>query len=121
MKVACPVPTAAERKRAFAVPRLSSSQCIFSSPDHWAMLREILTEHFNMWREKEKELQFNVDSKYNLEEMANRGSLRRLNKTAQASYWVEKALSGNFTVDDFFTDKWVLPAGAFGGNDGGAI
>jgi len=101
--------------------RTSCCCCVFSSPDHWAMLREVIPSHFNMWREKEIELEFNVDSKYSLQEMANRGSLRRLNKTALASDWVEKALNGNFTVDDFFTDKWELPAGAFGGNEGGAI
>lgn len=101
--------------------RTSCCCCIFSAPDHWAMLREIMPERFNMWRAKEKELQFTVDSKYNLEELANRGSLCRLNKTAQTSYWVQKALSGNFIVDDFFTDKWELPTGAFGGSEGGAI
>jgi len=31
--------------------------------------REVIPSHFNLWREKERELEFNVDSKYNLEEI----------------------------------------------------
>jgi hypothetical protein len=39
------------------------------------MQREIDPERFRLWKQMEIELGFTVDSKYNLDEMANRGSL----------------------------------------------
>lgn len=57
--------------------------------------------------------------KRTLEEMANAGK-SRIPKGQEASKLVGKALSGSFTIDDFFVDKWELPAGAFHGAEGGA-
>lgn len=102
--------------------RTSCMSCIFSHPDHWAMQREFAPERFNLWRQMEIELGFTIDSKFNLEEMANRGSIKRLPKNYRDSKWVKMALSSNFTVKDFFTvGTWNLPAGAFKGAEGGAV
>lgn len=70
--------------------------------------------------EMERELNFTVDNKYTVEEMANRGK-SRIPKAFETSKWVQVALKGDFSVEDFFIDKWELPAGAFHGSEGGAF
>lgn len=101
--------------------RTSCFGCVFSSPDLWAMMREIAPERFNSLVRMEKELNFTIDHKHTLEEMASMGSIDRLPKEWRTSKYVKMALEGHFTVDDFFTEKWELPAGAFRGSEGGSI
>lgn len=101
--------------------RTSCFGCIFSSPDLWAMMREIAPDRFDNLVRMEKELNFTVDAKHSLEEMAAIGSINRLPKEWRTSKYVKMALEGHFTVDDFFTEKWELPAGAFRGSVGGSI
>lgn len=67
----------------------------------------------------EKELGHTIDNKLSLLEMANRGSIKRMPREALNSRLIQKALSGTFSHEDFFMDKWELPAGALRGADGG--
>lgn len=98
--------------------RTSCFGCIFSTPDLWAMMREIAPDRFNLLVEMEHELGFTVDNKCTLTEMADKGK-SRVPKAKEASEIVQQALQGTFSLDDFWQDKWELPAGAFRGAEGG--
>ncbi len=81
--------------------------------------REILPGQFNQLVELEKELNFTIDHKYTLTQMANMGNTKRMPREVLNSRFIQKALKGNFSPKDFFTEKWELPAGAFKGAAGG--
>lgn len=99
--------------------RTSCASCIYCIPDYWACMREILPGQFNQLVELEKELNFTIDHKYTLTQMANMGSIKRMPKDVLNSRFIQKALKGDFSPKDFFTEKWELPAGAFRGAAGG--
>jgi 3'-phosphoadenosine 5'-phosphosulfate sulfotransferase (PAPS reductase)/FAD synthetase len=99
--------------------RTSCFGCIFSTPDLWAMMREIAPERFYELVRMERELNHTIDPKMNLEQKANRGSIDRLPKGARTSEWVRMALTRGFDEKDLIMDKWELPAGAFRGGVGG--
>lgn len=101
--------------------RTSCFGCIFSTPDLWAMMREIAPERFDVLVNMEKYLEHRVDNKLTLVEMAERGSLKRLPKSARTNKWVKMALSRNFNDFDLIVDKWELPAGALLGAAGGPV
>lgn len=99
--------------------RTSCFGCIFQTPDLWAMMREIAPERFSQLVKIEEELNFTIDNRRTLTEMANMGK-SRIPKTLMTSKWVGKALDGTFSKEDFFVDRWELPAGAFKGSEGGS-
>ncbi len=101
--------------------RTSCLGCIFSTPDLWAMMRELFPDRFYQLVEKEKELGFTIDPKFTLEEKAKLGSLARLPKDPRIREWVKIALSRNYSASDLIVDRWEIPAGAFRGSAGGAI
>lgn len=99
--------------------RTSCFGCIFSTPDYYCWMRELSPDRFNQLVEMENELGFTIDNKYNLIQMADMGSLKRMPREVLNSSFIQKALSGVFRVEDFFSEKWELPAGAFRGAAGG--
>lgn len=99
--------------------RTSCFGCIFQTPDLWAMMREIAPERFNLLAKIEQELNFTIDNKRILKEMADAGK-SRIPKNMETSKWVRKALEGTFNQKEFFVDKWELPTGAFKGVEGGS-
>ena len=98
--------------------RVSCMTCVFSGPDHWATIREIDPERFRILVELEKELNHTIDHKLTLKHMADRGR-SFVGTYPEAANWIAKALTNNFRPKDIFTDRWALPAGAFGGPEGG--
>ncbi|WP_186381060.1 phosphoadenosine phosphosulfate reductase family protein [Paenibacillus xylanexedens] len=103
--------------------RTSCFGCIFSTPDLWAMMREIAPDRFNRIAEAERELNHTIRKDQSIEALADRGSLDRLMKGEQQSRLVYEALSEGFkfTAADLILSNWELPAGAFKGNEGGSL
>ncbi|MBP1931761.1 phosphoadenosine phosphosulfate reductase family protein [Ammoniphilus resinae] len=93
--------------------RTSCFSCIFSTPDLWAMLREIAPERFQMLVEVEKEIGHTIDPKMSLTEKANLGSIDRLPKGEEFNLYIERAFHRSYRVEDLIMEKWHLPAGAF--------
>lgn len=94
-------------------PRLSCRSCIFYSANHWATLNKVAPEVIREIAEIEQELGFTLDNKFTVMELINKGKslLRQENrpfiKLATTEY-----------VGEIVTDKWILPAGAFGAGGG---
>lgn len=102
--------------------RTSCLNCVFLTPDLWAMVRELFPERFTELVEVEKELNFTIDNKNTLTRMADMGSIKRIPRDVLNSPIIQKALQGHFFKEDFYVKgKWTLPAGAFQGNEGGSL
>jgi 3'-phosphoadenosine 5'-phosphosulfate sulfotransferase (PAPS reductase)/FAD synthetase len=101
--------------------RTSCLGCIFSSCNQWAIMREIAPQRFNNLVQLEKDLNFTIDNKYSLTEMADRGN-PNFDWNSNTTRLVAKALAKEpFTAEDVFVQKWELPAGAFKGSAGGSL
>jgi hypothetical protein len=102
--------------------RTSCLNCVFLTPDLWAMVRELFSERFAELVAVEKELNFTIDNKHTLTEMANMGSIKRIPRNILSSPYIQNALKGHISKEDIFIKgRWTLPAGAFQGNDGGSL
>ncbi|WP_374724223.1 phosphoadenosine phosphosulfate reductase domain-containing protein [Calidifontibacillus erzurumensis] len=101
--------------------RTSCLGCIFSTPDLWAIVREIAPERFRRLVELEKELNHTIDIHISLEQKANMGSLKRLPKDPRVLEWIDMAFTKAYTKNDLIMEKFELPAGAFHGGEGGAL
>ncbi|QJX80239.1 phosphoadenosine phosphosulfate reductase domain-containing protein [Priestia megaterium] len=99
--------------------RMSCFGCIFSSPQHWAMMKEIAPHRFEILANKEKEINYTMYHKLTLEEKAAKGDLELLPKGEELDYWVKKAMSRDFAQEDIVVENWKLPKGAFRGSAGG--
>lgn len=96
--------------------RCSCAQCIFSTPKHFAGLREVYPEEYKKLKNDEKVLGFTLDNHCDLDTFV--GDAKSLvyhgDKKAMRSI-----LTGEYQVDDVYTDEWHYPAGAFHGMEGG--
>ncbi|MCK2000579.1 phosphoadenosine phosphosulfate reductase family protein [[Brevibacterium] frigoritolerans] len=101
--------------------RMSCFGCIFSSPSHWAMMREIAPERFIAIANKEKEIDHTIHKGMTLDEKANKGNLDLLPSGQELEYWKDKALNKTFSVRDIVVENWEMPIGAFRGSAGGPI
>lgn len=101
--------------------RVSCFGCIFSSPKHWATMREIAPERFELFVQKEKELNFTLDAKYSIVEMANSVTNLVLPDDPRVEEWIRIALNYSFNKENIITKNFELPAGAFKGSSGGSI
>lgn len=94
-------------------PRLSCRSCIFYSKDHWATLNRVSPDTIKMIDAFERELGFTLDNRFTINEMVKMGS--SLLKPENAGYIAEAV---NEYSGKVITDKWTLPAGAFGAGGG---
>jgi len=97
--------------------RTSCFGCIYSTPDLWAMMREIAPDRFFKLCEMERELNFTIDHERTLSDLADMG-MSTIPKNQETSKMVGMALRGGITPENFFVKDWELPAGAFR-NQGG--
>lgn len=90
--------------------------CIFSLPSHWQGIKELFPEEVEKVIADEKTLGFTLDNKLDLSTYMDgaRSCVVHSNHTA-----LEQLLTGHFTAQDVFCDKWEYPAGAFHGSAGG--
>lgn len=98
--------------------RTSCFGCIFSTPDLWAMMREIAPDRFIALAETEKDLNFTIDNRKSIVELADMGN-SRIPQSIQTSKYVEMALNDAINANDLKVESWELPAGAFRGSEGG--
>jgi 3'-phosphoadenosine 5'-phosphosulfate sulfotransferase (PAPS reductase)/FAD synthetase len=96
-------------------PRLSCRSCIFFTKDHWSTLLDVSPRVIRMLRAVEKDLDFTIDGKFTVEELAGMGK-SRINEANRI--YIRKAVEKwNEAVT---TENWQLPSGAFGGNESGS-
>ena len=97
--------------------RCSCAMCIFSTPKLFAGIKDLYPEDFELLKQDEQILGFTMDNKCDLETF--------INGAESCVYWndreaVHSLTSGEFTVDDMYVKgKWMYPAGAFHGAEGG--
>lgn len=97
--------------------RCSCAMCIFSTPRLFAGIREIYPVEFEQLKQDEKILGFTLDNKYDLETFVG--------DAKSCVYWrdtsaIHSLRTGEFNMDDIYVGaKWMYPAGAFHGAEGG--
>lgn len=96
--------------------RCSCAMCIFSLPKHWAGIRELFPDWVQAVEEDERILGFTLDQKKTLAEYIGGAGSCVCHDDAKA---LAQLTSGEFSVDDVKKEHWTLPAGAFGGAEGG--
>jgi 3'-phosphoadenosine 5'-phosphosulfate sulfotransferase (PAPS reductase)/FAD synthetase len=94
--------------------RVSCAPCIFGSPDQWASLRVVNPEQFNEVAAYETKFGKTIDRKYDINEMAERGSPF----AGMTARWIKAATSREYT-EPVFVDPWDLPSGAILGDGSG--
>ncbi|MEG2101969.1 MAG: phosphoadenosine phosphosulfate reductase family protein [Flavobacterium sp.] len=97
--------------------RCSCAMCIFSTPPLFAGIREMYPEDYELLKKDEQILGFTIDNKKSLDEFVGKSE-------SCIYYGDEKAIhslkTGEFTTDDVYVKgKWMYPAGAFHGAEGG--
>lgn len=99
--------------------RASCACCIFSSPSHFAGIKEILPEYYQNIKEAEEELQFTLDNKKSIDEYVGNASSCVVYSEQKA---IHQLVTGDITVSDILLPEeveWVYPAGAFRQGIGG--
>lgn len=97
--------------------RCSCAMCIFSTPALFAGIRELYPDEYEKLKQDEIILGFTLDNKCDLDTFVNGAK--------SCVYWGDEAaihslLSGEFAVDNVYVKgKWMYPAGAFHGAEGG--
>ena len=98
--------------------RCSCMMCIFSAPRHFAGIKELFPEDYNALRHDEEVLGFTLDNNCNLDDFVGDAE-SCVSKDADPAA-IKAILSGEYSVEDIYTDNWRYPSGAFHGIDGGS-
>lgn len=96
--------------------RCSCAMCIFSLPEHFKGIKEILPERFQEIVDLEKELGFTLDNKKSIEEYIKDAKSCVLNKDENLISYVR---SGELPSDYIICNEWELPVGAYHCSEGG--
>lgn len=97
--------------------RCSCAMCIFSTPPLFAGIKELYPEDYALLRQDEQILGFTLDNKCDLDSFVGNARSCVYHGDARALHCL---LTGEYTVDDVFVSgKWMYPAGAFHGAEGG--
>ncbi|HEX2868718.1 MAG TPA: phosphoadenosine phosphosulfate reductase family protein [Ignavibacteriales bacterium] len=94
-------------------PRVSCMRCVFYSPNHWRTLQDVDPSSIHELSELEKEFSHTIDNKFPLLSLVQKGKTLLLPENRQ---YVKLALSEYDS--EVSTNKWILPAGAFGSGGG---
>lgn len=97
--------------------RCSCAMCIFSTPKLFAGIRELYPEDYELLKKDESILGFTLDNKCDLDTFVGnaKSCVYRGDKKA-----INSLITGKFTAEDVFVKgKWLYPAGAFHGAEGG--
>lgn len=97
--------------------RCSCMMCIFSTPRLFAGIKELFPEDFEQLKKDEEILGFTLDNKKDLETFIC-GAKSCVNYSDKAA--IKSLLTGEYSPEDVFVDKWTYPCGAFHGADGGS-
>jgi 3'-phosphoadenosine 5'-phosphosulfate sulfotransferase (PAPS reductase)/FAD synthetase len=97
--------------------RCSCAMCIFSTPSLFAGIRELYPEDFKQLQQDERILGFTLDNKCDLDTFIGNAKSCVYHGDPAA---VQSLLTGEFTIDDVYVKgRWMYPAGAFHGAEGG--
>ena len=97
--------------------RCSCAMCIFSTPKLFAGIKEIYPEEFEELKRDEKILGFTLDNKCDLETFVGNAESCVYHGDFEA---LRSLITGEFTIDDVYVKgRWMYPAGAFHGAEGG--
>lgn len=96
--------------------RCSCAQCIFSTPSHFAGIREVYPDEYEKLKQDEIILGFTLDNKCDLDTFVGDAKSCVYHGDAAA---MRSLITGEFGVDDVYVDEWHYPAGAFHGAEGG--
>lgn len=97
--------------------RCSCAMCIFSTPPLFAGIKELFPEEFDKLRQDEKILGFTLDNKKDLDTFVGCAKSCVYHEDKEA---LRSILTGEFSVNDIYVKgKWMYPAGAFHGAEGG--
>lgn len=97
--------------------RCSCAACIFSTPTLFAGFRELYPDEWELLKQDEQILGFTLDNKCDLDTFVGdtKSCLYKGDKQA-----IHSLVTGDFTIDDIYVNgKWMYPAGAFHGAEGG--
>ena len=90
--------------------------CIFSTPKLFAGIRELYPEEYEKLKQDEEILGFTLDNKCSLDEFVGDAKSCVYHGDKDA---LKSLITGEFSVEDVYTDNWMYPAGAFHGAEGG--
>lgn len=97
--------------------RCSCAMCIFSTPTLFAGIKELFPDEYAALRKDEEILGFTLDNKKSLDEFVGDAKSCVYRGDEEA---LRAIMTGEFSVDDIFVkNKWMYPAGAFHGSEGG--
>lgn len=96
--------------------RCSCAMCIFGLPKHWAGLRELFPAWVAEVEEDERILGFTLDNKKTLSEYIGDAKSCVCHDNPKA---LHQLITGEFGLDDVYSEYWALPSGAFQGAEGG--
>ncbi|RKJ46538.1 hypothetical protein D7X98_04055 [bacterium 1XD8-76] len=97
--------------------RCSCAQCIFSTPKLFAGIRELYPEEYAALRQDEIILGFTLDNKCDLDTFVGDAQSCVYRGDNRA---IHSLVTGEFAPDDVYVKgKWMYPAGAFHGAEGG--
>lgn len=97
--------------------RCSCAQCIFSTPRLFAGIRDLYPEEYEQLKKDEIILGFTLDNKCDLDTFVGDAESCLYTGDENAIY---SLVTGEFSTDDVYvTGKWMYPAGAFNGAEGG--
>lgn len=97
--------------------RCSCAQCIFSTPKLFAGIRELYPEEYAALRQDEIILGFTLDNKCDLDTFVGDAQSCVYHGDKRA---IHNLVTGEFAPDDVYVKgRWMYPAGAFHGAEGG--
>lgn len=97
--------------------RCSCAMCIFSTPKLFAGIRELYPEDYELLKRDEQILGFTLDNKCDLDTFVGDAESCVYRGDAEA---LRSLITGEFGIDDIYVKgKWLYPAGAFHGAEGG--
>lgn len=97
--------------------RCSCAMCIFSTPKLFAGIRELYPEDYELLKQDEEILGFTLDNKCDLDTFVGDAESCVYRGDTEA---LKSLITGEFGIDDIYVKgKWLYPAGAFHGAEGG--
>lgn len=97
--------------------RCSCAMCIFSTPPLFAGIKELMPEEYETLKQDEQILGFTIDNKMDLDTFVGKAKSCVYHGDEEA---IHSLITGDFGVEDIYIkDKWMYPAGAFHGAEGG--
>lgn len=97
--------------------RCSCAMCIFSTPKLFAGIRELYPEDYELLKQDEEILGFTLDNKCDLDTFVGDAESCVYRGDGEA---LRSLITGEFGIDDIYVKgKWLYPAGAFHGAEGG--